>query len=100
MANIDKVFMSICWEALFPALQLKTLPRAGSDHTPLVFDTCALQSRKIKLFRFEKWWLEIHGFEDSVKACWTPPCALSDPLERWQFKIRRIRKMCKGWNAN
>lgn len=46
MANIDKVFMSTCWEAMFPSVQLKALPRVGSDHTPLVFDTGAIQPPK------------------------------------------------------
>ncbi|XBH61752.1 hypothetical protein VPH35_116143 [Triticum aestivum] len=34
MANIDKIFISTCWEHFFPAVQIKALPRVGSDHTP------------------------------------------------------------------
>jgi endonuclease/exonuclease/phosphatase family metal-dependent hydrolase len=59
MANIDKVFTSTYWESIFPSVQLKALPRVGSDHTPLVFDIRAIQPPKNKQFRFEKWWLEV-----------------------------------------
>jgi hypothetical protein len=44
MATLDRVFVSTCWENMFPAVSLKSLPRVGSDHTPLVLDTGAFSS--------------------------------------------------------
>ena len=52
---------------MFSSVQLKALRRVRSDHTPLVFDTGAIQPPKNKQFRFEKWWLEVEGFEEVVK---------------------------------
>lgn len=63
---------------MFPAVQLKALPRVGSDHTPLVLDTGALQPPKDKQFRFEKWWLEVDSFEELVKKNWNAPCSLAN----------------------
>ena len=42
----------------------------------------------------------MEGFEDMVKNCWNAPWSIKDPLDRWQYKIRLLRRVCKGWNAN
>jgi hypothetical protein len=39
------------------------------------------------IFRFEKWWMEMEGFENLVKETWSKECPSSDPIDRWQFKI-------------
>lgn len=100
VANIDRVFISTCWEALFPVVQLKMLPRVGSDHTPLVVNTGAIQSPKVKQFRFGKWWLEVAGFKDLVHATWNSHCPSKDPMEKWHFKVRNLRRKLRGWNSN
>jgi hypothetical protein len=33
------------------------------------------------------------------KTCYVE-CSMSDPLERWKFKIRLLRKKLKGWHRN
>ena len=68
----------------------------GSDHTPLMVDTGAIQPPKNKQFRFEKWWLEVEGFEDMVKKCWNAPCSIKDPLDRWQYKSGCLEEFVKA----
>ena len=51
----DRVFISTCWENLFPNVAVKILPRLGTYHTPLVFYTGALTVPTIKQFGFENW---------------------------------------------
>jgi hypothetical protein len=100
MALLDRVLISVCWENLFPACSVRTLPRVGSDHTPLVVDTGALKIPNSKQFRFEKWWLKVDGFDQVVAKFWNTPCHHKKAIDRWQFKIRTLRKGLKGWNAN
>jgi hypothetical protein len=50
------------------------------------------------MFHFEKWWLEVEGFEEMVKRIWQADCPLSDPLDNWQYKIRLLRKKVMGWS--
>jgi hypothetical protein len=52
------------------------------------------------IFRFEKWWFEVEGFENLVKESWNKNCSLLDPMGRWQFKMRNLRKRIKGWSRN
>lgn len=28
------------------------------------------------------------------------PCNLTDSMDRWQFRIRTLRRMVRGWEAN
>jgi hypothetical protein len=100
MALLDRVFVSTCWDALFPASSLSSKPRVGIDHTPLIVDTGALKIPHVKQFRFEKWWLKIEGFEQVVAKFWQAPCHFQNSLDRWQFKMRNTRKGLKRWSAN
>lgn len=96
MATLDRVFMSVDWDAIYPATQLKAMPRVGSDHTPLVVDTNAIPVPKQKMFRFEKWCLEVEGFRDVVIKAWNTRCDAARAIDVWQFKIRVARKATKG----
>ena len=74
MATLDRVFISVDWEGLFPGASIKALPRLGSDHTPLVLNTSTGPPTSCKFFRFEKWWLEIPGFDDVIHKAWNTEC--------------------------
>ena len=100
MAIPDRVFITTCWDKLFPASLVKALARLGSDHTPLVIDTGALPIPKTRQYRFEKWWLQQEGFCHEVERVWNAPCGLQKSIDIWQFKVRNFRKFSKGWSAN
>jgi hypothetical protein len=100
MAAIDKVFVTTCWEQMFPSVSVRTMPRVGSDHTPLVVDSGAFTAPLVKQFRFEKWWLNVEGFHQLVAKTWNSPCHCSKSIDVWQYKIRLLRKTIKGWAIN
>ena len=79
MATLDRILVSPCWEQMYPASQVRTLARVGSDHTPLVLDTGALVIPKVKQYRFEKWWLQVDGFREVVQKAWNVPCHSTNP---------------------
>jgi hypothetical protein len=35
-----------------------------------------------------------------VRRCWDIECPHSDPIDRWQFNMRNLRKKIKGWIIN
>lgn len=37
---------------------IRTMPRVGSDHVPIVFNTDQDNKPRKKVFRSEKWWLK------------------------------------------
>jgi hypothetical protein len=63
-------------------------------------DSGSIKPHVNKQFRFEKWWLKVDGFDQVVYKFWSSPCHLSKAIDRWQFKIRNLRKGLKGWSIN
>jgi hypothetical protein len=100
MALLDRIFVSTCWESLFPSCSVLVKPRLGSDHVPLIVDSGAIKLPVNKQFRFEKWWLKVDGFQQVVEKFWNSPFHLHKAIDRWQFKIRNLRKGLKGWDSN
>jgi hypothetical protein len=100
MATLDRVLVSTQWEAKYPLARVTNLPRGVSDHNPLLLNFGDKDKKKAYTFRFEKWWLEIKGFEGMVKRWWDIHCLFSDPIDRWQHKIRNLRRKIKGWGRN
>jgi hypothetical protein len=92
--------LTTCWDKIFPSSEVFSKPRVGSDHTHLVVDTGGIRPPKTKQFRFEKWWLQVLGFDQVVAKFWSAPCSCTKAIDRWQFKIRNTMKGLKGWNAN
>ena len=88
------------WDAAFPLSSVKALDRFPSDHNPLVLDsgmnTCFGKKRSC----FEKWWLEKESFCSIVEKAWETPCTLTNCMDRWQFRVRTLRRMIRGWAAN
>jgi hypothetical protein len=68
--------------------------------TPLVLVLVKKLKAKVHAFRFEKWWLEVEGFEELVRKVCDSECPVSDPIDKWQFKIRTLRKNVRGWSRN
>jgi exonuclease III len=55
--KLDRVLASVEWEQKFPLVSVQALPRAGSDHTPLILDSVNKLTLGIKrIFR-----LSYHG---------------------------------------
>jgi len=100
LAKIDRIFVSTTWEAAFPLSAVKALDRIPSDRNPLVLnagENCCFGKKR---FRFEKWWLEKESFREVVEKAWKTPCFLTKSIDRWQFKIRTLRRIVRGWAAN
>jgi hypothetical protein len=63
-------------------------------------DTWANVSFGKKKFIFKKWCLERPDFRDVVMKAWNTPCPQSDPMDPWQNKIRKLRRVVRDWANN
>jgi hypothetical protein len=100
MSRIDRIFCNTSFEALFPLGSARALPRLGSDHTPIVWDSGEVNVPKKSSFKFEKWWSTRVDFLDVVIKAWSIPVNSNNPLDIWQAKVRNFRSSAKGWSAN
>jgi hypothetical protein len=100
MAALDRVLVSTQWEAKYPLARITNLPRGVSEHNPLLLNFGDKDKKRAYTFRFEKWWMEIEGFEHMVKRWWDIDCPFSNPIDWWQYKMRNFRKKIKGSGRN
>jgi hypothetical protein len=99
--TLDRILVSTDWETKFPLSTVQALTREISDHTPLFLNTgTKCNAKKQPIFRFELGWLLRDDFHELVKEVWSKEKRGSTPLQRWQFKIQRLRQFLRGWAKN
>jgi mannosylglycoprotein endo-beta-mannosidase len=54
----------------------------------------------VRDFKFELAWLTRDDFFYLVKEVWESENRGRSPLEKWQNKIRRLRRFLRGWSRN
>jgi hypothetical protein len=100
MVVLDRILINVQCDAKYPLAKVDMLPKGVSDHNPLRIEFGGKIEKGDYIFRFEKWWLKMEEFENLVKECWSVECHEIDPVDRWQIKMRRLRKKIKGWSWN
>jgi hypothetical protein len=91
------------WEQKFPLVSVRALSRtgSGSDHTPLLIDSgIKSHNGNHPRFSFELFWFRQEGFYEMVEKEWNSVNTGRSPIERWQNKIRHLRRFLKGWAKN
>jgi endonuclease/exonuclease/phosphatase family metal-dependent hydrolase len=83
MALLERVFVSTYWAKMFPTCSVLAKARLGSDHTPLILDRSAIKIPRNTQFRFEKWCLQVEGFDQIVAKIWSAPCRYTKSIDRW-----------------
>jgi hypothetical protein len=84
---------------MYPLAVVQTLPRAGSDHTPLLVLIAPRVPDKPRNFRMEPAWFQLHDFKSEVLNHW-PNRTNPNILSCWQIQCQDLRRFLKGWGAN
>ena len=97
--KLDRVLMDSRWEDKHPLVTVRALERAEafSDHAPILLSTGSSTSPIKPQFKFELGWLLRDGFDDLVKRIWAQPAVGNSPIQRWNYKMRNMRKFLRGW---
>src|SRR6266498_1813939 len=99
--KLDRILATVQWEQKYPLVTMRALTRSGSDHTPLLIDSGQLAHiGNTAHFSFELSWFRQEGFYEMVAAEWAAVSKGNTPIERWQKKIRHLRRFLKGWAKN
>ncbi|EPS65078.1 hypothetical protein M569_09701, partial [Genlisea aurea] len=74
-ARLDRALSSDSWNILFPNATVRHLSFGGSDHSPILiqkdFQGSLGHVPRSRRFRFEAYWAEIPGCEESIREGWT-----------------------------
>jgi hypothetical protein len=97
--KLDRVLMDSDWENKYPMVSVRALERIESlsDHAPILLTTSSTRPHCAHRFKFELGWLHRDGFSDMVQSVWEHPVVGQNPIERWNNKIRSVRKHLGGW---
>jgi hypothetical protein len=99
--KLDHVLANVEWEQKFPLVSVHAMKRTGSDHTPLFIDSGEPAHIGNKnQFSFELSWMRRDGFTELITNEWNAIQFCNSPVERWQNKIRHLRKYLRGWAKN
>jgi hypothetical protein len=85
---------------LFPTVMVHKHPRDFSDHNPLILSTTQKPSVRTRDFRFEITWIKQPKFLSKVQGIWETPTRDHIPLDRFLFKLKKVKKFLKGWGFN
>jgi hypothetical protein len=98
LERIDRMFVSEGWGFVYPRSYLQALSSRCSDHAPLLlqFDEAFNPKRR---FHFQAFRTQVQGYLDTVKAAWSSPLPLADPLRTIDQRLREMAKGLKAWGA-
>lgn len=69
-ARLDRCLVNSAWTVNFDAYVINHLPRQFSDHAPLLLKASPHSLRKIKVFRFDNYWLDCLDCHAIVRDAW------------------------------
>ncbi|XP_073355452.1 uncharacterized protein [Aegilops tauschii subsp. strangulata] len=97
MEKIDHIFVTNCWEDIYPKSLLTMLGSAISDHCPLLVDLDA-EFEVGRRFKFECLWPKAVGFLDTVEQAWQSIASEGNPLVVLDSKLRVTAKALQSWS--
>lgn len=94
--RIDRAFCTAEWECMQPNSTLQALSSMVSDHCLLLLvGRGAAQS--YRGFRFESFWPNIQGFQETVSAAWNQTLVLTNPFLKLHTKLQWTASKLKKW---
>jgi hypothetical protein len=97
-SRLDRFLISTEWEEHFPEVTQKRMPRALSDHFPVML-ACGMGRRGRIPFRFENMWLQAEGFVEQVKSWWDSYYIEGNPSYVMARKLKALKGDLKIWNV-
>jgi hypothetical protein len=96
--KLDRFLVNPEWDLLFHNAMVRGLDRSLSDHAPLVLET--EEKNRSRECRYELSWKLRLGFRDIVINNWSLPVRSKKNIDVWKEKVKRLKRVLKGWNIN
>lgn len=97
-SRIDIFLISPEWEAHYPDLIQKRLPKLCSYHFSILLN-CGGISRGPRYFKFENMWLKSEGFLDRIRQWWFSYHFHGNASYSLACKLKSLKKDLKEWNT-
>jgi hypothetical protein len=97
LERIDRLFISVEWDMLFPGHELMSLPSLCSNHAPLLLCTNSSSAAR-KRFLFRSFWPSFPGFKEIMERDWRCPLRDASPFCQLDWLLRNSTRMLKSWS--
>lgn len=94
--RLDRFLINGAFISTFSIPKVTHLPRATSDHCPLLFETIG-NSKNRSRFHFNRMWIKHPSFRSVVECSWEGALH-KNPLHNFALKLKRLRNSLKKWN--
>ena len=95
LVRLDRCFVNVEWDAIFPNTTLSSLTRFCSDHVPLLLTACTRIPRG-SCFHFENSWLVRQDFRSIILAALSQPTH-GEVTKGFILKLKHCRGACRSW---
>ncbi|OMO75565.1 Endonuclease/exonuclease/phosphatase [Corchorus olitorius] len=68
--RLDRVLVNASWLEIYPKTQIFNKPIVGSDHSPILMDSCFSERKSLREFKFELMWMENEECGSVIKEGW------------------------------
>lgn len=96
LVRLDRCFVNIAWDDVFPNTTLSSLTRFASDHVPLLVTACTRIPRSV-CFRFENSWMHNRQFPPLIHSAWGLPAA-GHVAKSFIQRLKNCRRACCSWS--
>jgi hypothetical protein len=97
--KLDRFLVNLEWDLLHHNVMVRGLDRSLSDHVPLLLQIEDKRNRSHE-FRYELSWKMRPSFRDIVINNWSLPARSKKSIDVWKEKVKRLKRVLKGWNIN
>ncbi|KAL0796652.1 hypothetical protein Bca101_068029 [Brassica carinata] len=97
-SKIDRVVATAEWQNLFPRAYVQLLDWIGSDHKPLLLNTCDRKWKGTKLFRYDNRWRFNKEVKKEIQLTWEAKCQ-NLPVSRFHIALKRCRTSLAKWKS-
>ncbi|XP_059311979.1 uncharacterized protein LOC132063452 [Lycium ferocissimum] len=87
------------WSQSFSIVNVRHLPRTGSDHRILLMKCGNMEPPKAKYFKFLNFWTDQDDFLETVKNSWQIEVR-GNPMWIMQQKLKRLSNCLSQWSKN
>lgn len=97
MSKLDRVLVSVDWEAAFPNCFMQARSTDISDHCPLLLSTNVASTHK-RRFHFERFWIKIPGYQEAVHRGWQCSVPPTQPFRHLDELLRNTARELQSWS--
>jgi hypothetical protein len=80
----------------YPRIVVSTLSRDVLDHSPCLVSV-TIDIPKVKIFRFENYWMLHEEFMQVLHHGWSVPIPFSDKARKLGAKFKNLRRVLRAW---